>query len=101
MLSWIPWLIACVSLVGCLILWFRDVRRIMLERQSTVESAAEQLNFWRRKASQTIDDPDAAAVLKRSEDIYGQAVNIYNKSMRKPWVCLPARLMGFRSIPYR
>ena len=50
MAPWPIYLIAITSTVGCFILWFRDVRRIMRERKSTVESAASQLAVWEEKA---------------------------------------------------
>ena len=91
-------LVAVVSTAAFLFLWFRDVRRIMRERKSTVESARSQLSFFRDKAHKARDDPDTAAILERSESIYRQAVEHYNQTLRKPWVCLPAALMGFRMI---
>ena len=96
---WIPWLTAAVSTAACLIFWFRDVRRIMDERKSTVESAAGQLAACRKKAAQTRGDPESAAVLERSEKIYRQAVYIYDQTLKKPNIFVPAILMGFRSIP--
>ena len=91
-------LIAVISTAAFLCLWFRDVRRIMREQKSTVESAKAQLNIFREKAHKARDDPDAAAVLERSESIYRQAVDHYNRTLRRPWVYLPATLMGFRMI---
>lgn len=91
-------LIAVVSTAAFLWLWFRDVRRIMRERKSTVDSARAQLNVFRDKAHKARDDPDTAAILTRSESIYRQAVDNYNRTLRKPWVYLPATLMGFRMI---
>jgi len=98
MAPWLMSLIAVVSVALCLFLWFRDVRRIMQERKNTVESAAGQLAVHREKARKARDDPDAAAVLARSEDIYQQAVDIYNRTLQKPWNYLPARLMGYHRI---
>ena len=94
--SWFPWLIALSSTTLCLFLWFRDVRRIMTSRKSTVESAAGQLAVCRRKAADA--QSGSAEVLKRSESIYRQAVDLYNAALHKPWICLPAALMGFRPI---
>ena len=98
MSSWLAWLIAILSTAAFLVLWFREVRRLMLERKSTVESAAGQLAACREKAAQANGDPDAAAILARSESIYQQAVDIYKQTMCKPWIYLPARLMGFQQI---
>ena len=96
MSAWLAWLIAIISSLGCLFLWFRDVRRIMRDRLSTVEYAAKQLACFRKKAANTQNDPEAAALLERSERIYRQAVEQYALSMEKPWIRLPASLMGFR-----
>ena len=98
MQSWIAWLIAVASAALCLHLWFRDVRRIMRERKSTVDSAKAQLDVFREKAHKARDDPDTAAIMERSESIYRQAVEHYNQALRKPWNRLPAALMGFRMI---
>lgn len=95
---WLITLIAVVSVTLCLFLWFRDVRRIMGERKSTLDSAAGQLAACRDRVRKARDDPDAAAILKRSEDIYQQAATIYDRTIKKPWVFLPARLMGFQPI---
>lgn len=98
MASWLAPLIAILSTAICLFLWFRDVRRIMMEQKSTVESAKAQLVIFREKAQKSRDDPNAAAVLARSESIYRQAVEHYNGTLRKPWIYPPAALMGFRII---
>lgn len=98
MATWLAWLIAGVSTIMCLFLWFREVRRIMRERMNTVESAAAQLDACQKRVMQTAREPNAVAVLTRSEDIYRQAVDLYHRQLRKPWVWLPATLMGFRFI---
>lgn len=98
MTSWMIALVAAVSTTICLFLWFRDVRRVMRERKSTAESAAGQLAVYRERARKARDDPEAAAILDRSENIYRQAVDLYNETLRKPWNCLPAYLMGFRRM---
>lgn len=98
MASWLVPLIAIISTFTCLHLWFRDVRRIMKEQKSTVESAKAQLRIFREKAHKARNDQDAAAVLARSESIYRQAVEHYNRTLRKPWIYPPAALMGFRMI---
>ena len=91
-------LIAVIITALCIFLWFRDVRRIMKEQRSTVESARRQLASSRERTAKARDDPDAAAVLERSENIYRQAVEHYNRTLRRPWVYPPAALMGFRMI---
>ena len=68
-----------------------------MERKSTVESVAGQLAFSRKKAAEARYKPDATAVLKRSEGIYRQTVDICNKTRHKLWVFFPAFLMGFKA----
>ena len=98
MAPWLISLIAVVSIALCLFLWFRGVRRIMRERKSTVESAAGQLAVHRERARKARGDPEAAAILERSESIYRQAVDIYNRTLKKTWNYLPAHLMGYHRI---
>ena len=99
--SWLAWLIAIICAAAFLILWFRDVRRIMRERRSTLEYAAGQMRSWREKAIKAEDDPHVAAVFRRSETIYQQAVDHYNDTLARPWIRLPAALMGFRPLKDR
>lgn len=98
MRAWLPWLIALVSTGVCVALWFREVRRVLRDRASMVESAAEQLAACTRRAAADRCDPQLAEVLRRSESIYRQAVDHYNETLHRPWVCLPGRLMGFRPL---
>lgn len=96
-----PWpilLIAVGSTFLCLYLWFREVRRIMQERKNTVESALGQLATCWEKAHRARGDPEVSDVFARSENIYRQAVDLYNRTLKNPWYCLPAYLMGFRHI---
>lgn len=98
MVPWMISLIAVTSTVLCLLLWFRDVWCIMRERKSTVESARGQLVACQERARRARGDPEAKAVLERSEKIYKQAVDIYNRTLRRPWNYLPALFMGFHYI---
>lgn len=98
MLFWMVWWMAIAGIEGCLIFWLRDVQRIMQERKSMVDSAAGQLATYRERAAALPEDPAVAAVLARSEHIYSQAVDIYNRTIEKVWVYLPAVLLGFRKI---
>ena len=91
-------LFAVFGIALCFYLWFRDVRRVMSERKSMVESAAIQVTVYREKALKIRGEPETAAVLERSERIYRQAVDRYNQALQKPGNYLPAHLMGFHSI---
>ena len=100
MTFWMIALVAVVSTAACVFLWFRDVRRIMRERKSIVESAESQLAVFRDRTGKSRDDADTAAILERSESIYCQAVEHYNRTLNRPWVYPPAALMGYRTISY-
>ena len=71
---------------------------VALPQASRVESAASQLAVYRKKAVADRTDPDAVAVLARSHSIYRQAVDIYNQTLKRPWVRFPAFLMGYESL---
>ena len=97
MQTWIAWTIAVLCLAAFLALWFCDVRRIMRDRKSTVESAQGQLTTCRKNAGGE-EVEQSNALLERSERIYRQAVDLYNRTMRKPWIYLPARLMHYHFL---
>ncbi|MBD8995190.1 MAG: hypothetical protein EGR26_01600 [Clostridiales bacterium] len=99
MTPWIAWLIAAVCAAAFVALWSWEVRRMLIGRQSIVDSAASQVTAFRRRLAQTPADREAAAVLYRSESIYRQAVDNYNHALYRPWVYIPARIMGFRRAP--
>lgn len=69
------------------------------QKKHTVDSAAGQLDAFRRRAAETCCDGELTQILRRSESIYHQAVDNYNRTFSRPWLYLPARLMGFRRIP--
>lgn len=75
------------------------MRRVLNDRKSIVDSAAGQLTSFRRRAEVAPCDKEFTQVLRRSESIYYQAVHNYNRTFSRPWVYLPARLMGFRRAP--
>ena len=98
MSSWLIWIVAIISITICLFLWFRDVRRIMRERISMVESAVGQLTCFQNKAAEVVCDPELTKILMRSERIYQQAVELYHQALTRPWIRIPAYIMGFRPI---
>ena len=98
MVIWIILPIAVISTALCIFLWFREVRRIMQEQKSTVESATRQPATCQEAARRAQASPDSVAILTRSEDIHRQAVAIYNRTLQNPLYRLPANLMGFFTI---
>jgi len=93
--TYLAWVIAGVSTLVCLTLWFREVGRVMQKRKSTVDSAAVQLEICRRRVAQSMEDEGASAVLARSEDIYRQAVAQYHHQLERPLNRLSAMLLGY------
>lgn len=98
MWTWIAWLIAAFSSTTAVILWLREVRRVLLDKRAIVSVAAAQLTSARQTAANTPEDTQSAAVLTRSTRIYRQAVSNYNTALVKPAYCLPAFLLGFSPI---
>lgn len=90
---------AAVGLAVGVHFWFHKVLHIMQERRNTVEIAASQLEAQRRKADEKHYDSDLAKIIGRCENDYQRAETLYNQSFAKPWIWLPAVLMGFRKIP--
>ena len=78
----------------CLFLWFRRVWQTMQDRRRAVNFAAEQVKIFRAMEN----DLKNKDVLKRSEDIYKQAVILYQIALENPFNWLPATLMFFRPI---
>jgi len=87
------------STAGIIVLWFLNVRRVMREKRNMLESAASQLSGFRLQANGSPFDPELAALLSRSESIYCQAHDLYQKELKKPWIFPPAALMGFCRLP--
>lgn len=102
MLFWFSWLILVVAVTGlaiCVYLWFRRVQSIMREQKRTVESAAGQLAAFRSQVVEKHYDPDLAKIIMRCENLYRQAETQYHETYYKPWIWLPATIMGFHAIP--
>lgn len=96
---WIVWIVAAAGMAVCVYQWFGKVQRIMGERKSNMEMAAGQLAACRRMTIAARYDPELAETLAHSESIYRQAEELYNRAFYRPWVWLPAVLIGFRPIP--
>lgn len=95
-MKWIIWLVAIASTSALVVLWFWEVRRLLRQHQSMVESARCQLAAFEKRAAEVVGDADVAEVLRRSESIYRQAAGNYNETLHRPWIYIPGRLMGFR-----
>ncbi len=92
-------LLAAMSLLAFLALWFRTVWREMLKRSDTAASAKTQLDINQRQFPllvKRLGTDDAKALLARSEDIYQQAATLYNQALAKPCNIVPGLVLGFR-----
>ena len=94
--GWFGWLLAVVSTVGFVFLWFWEVRRVLRNYRSMVQCAAVSC---RKRLAQSQQDAALLEVLRRSESIYRQAAEHYNTALCKPWAYLPGWLLGFRKVP--
>ena len=88
-MKWVIWLMAIASTSALVVLWFWEVRRLLRQHRSMVESARCQ------RAAEAAGNTDVAEVLRRSESIYRQAAGNYNETLHRPWIYIPGRLMGF------
>ena len=93
--GWFGWLLAGISTVGFVSLWFWEVRRVLRNYRSMVQCAAGQLVSCRKRLAQSQQDAALLEVLRRSESIYRQAAGNYNETLHRPWIYIPGRLMGF------
>ena len=94
-MKWIIWLVAIASTSALVALWFWEVRRLLRQHRSMVESARCQLAAFEKRAAEAAGNADVAEVLRRSESIYRQAAGNYNETLHRPWIYIPGRLMGF------
>ena len=99
MIVWLVWGVAAAIIVTCTYQWFHKVQRIMQERKNSMESAAGQLASCRREVIAARYSVELTEVMEHSESVYRQAEADYHKAFYKPWIWLPAILMGFRAIP--
>ena len=94
-MKWVIWLVAIASTSALVALWFWEVRRLLRQHRSMVESARCQLAAFEKRAAEAAGNADVAEVLRRSESIYRQAAGNYNETLHRPWIYIPGRLMGF------
>ena len=94
-MKWVIWLVAVASTSALVALWFWEVRRLLRQHRSMVESARFQLAAFEKRAAEAAGNADVAEVLRRSESIYRQAAGNYNETLHRLWIYIPGRLMGF------
>ena len=93
--------VAFISTISFLMLWFLTVYRELRSKKDTVNSAENQLAACRKNhmlSSGSSDEQAAKSILARSLDIYNQSVTLYNQTLNGPWNRIPGFLMGFRQI---
>lgn len=94
-MKWVIWLVAIASTSALVALWFWEVRRLLRQHRSKVESARCQLAAFEKRAAEAAGNADVTEVLRRSESIYRQAAGNYNETLHRLWIYIPGRLMGF------
>lgn len=91
--------IATISTIAFMVLWFWVVRKELYAKENMVAAVQYQLTASRETYDRVRDGPEgekAMEIFKRSQSIYKQAVEIYNKTLHKPFNAIPALLLGFR-----
>ncbi|MEG0339211.1 MAG: hypothetical protein RR573_04780 [Oscillospiraceae bacterium] len=94
-------LIAGISTVAFVTLWFRVVRRELYAKQKAEDAAMCQLIASRQSYMRARDGPkdkQAQEILEISEQVHNQSVQLYNEALHKPLNVIPGILMGFRTI---
>lgn len=102
MTVWIAWLIAGISTVGLMIIWFITAHRELARAKQSVENAIRQVRLHIDGCAQVCNGPYEAAAsnsLSVSRSIYREAVKNYEAARYKPLNRLPALLLGYRAIP--
>ena len=94
-MKWVIWLVAIASTSALVALWFWEVRRLLRQHRSMVESARCQLAAFEKRAAEAAGNADVTEVLRRSESIYRQAAGNYNETLHRLWIYIPGQLMGF------
>jgi len=97
----IAFVLALISTISFLALWFMTVYHELRSKTDTVKSAENQLAACRKNhmlLSDSSDEQSAKSILSRSMDIYNQSVMLYNQTLNRPWNRIPGYLMGFRQI---
>lgn len=97
MINWFLGMTILISTIGLIRFWFHKVRNLLNTQKEMLETAEKQLSDYRSKHICDRNDPEIAAILKRCENIYQQAVSHYNDVYHKTWVYFPAKLMGFQA----
>ena len=67
--QWIAWLAALVSFSAFLVLWFREVRRMLRSLKSIVDSALEQAAACRRSAAHAAGVPSLYSTIAPSSRV--------------------------------
>jgi len=98
-LTIIPYLLAGVSTIAFIALWFWVAYQELVAKQKMVQSATDQLLACRKTYLQSKDEAGEAeseTILARSQDIYIQSITLYNQALKKPRNFIPGYIMGFR-----
>ena len=89
---WMKGLLALVAAAVCGYFWLWNAKRVLSRQRSAVENAARQ---YARCGKRAQNMEETMELLDRSENAYRHAVDVYNQGLKKFWLRLPARLMGY------
>ena len=101
MTAWIAWLLAGVSTVGLVIIWFVSAHRELARAKQSVENAIRQVRLHIDGQAEVRGGPYEAAAaisLSVSRSIYHETVKNYEAARYKLVNRLPALLLGYRAI---
>ncbi|MEG0020108.1 MAG: hypothetical protein RSA20_00720 [Oscillospiraceae bacterium] len=101
MITLVACTVAIASTVAFMILWFSMVQKELSAKQNMAKSAKLQLVSAQKKnirAKNSHEKQISQSVLSRSEDIYKQSVENYNRSLKEVQNFIPGSLMGFRQL---
>lgn len=97
----IAYIIAVLSTLALIILWFINVHKVLYRKRDAVYKTQEELRLHQNgfKAKRgSLEELTAKHMLDTSTQIYEQINAAYNKVFKNPIYWVPGVLMGFKNI---
>lgn len=96
----IAYLIAGVCVLGVVAIWFVTAHKELSTRRQNLNSLCDQLLMHENACAQArgVAGELAIKMLKTNRMVYQQAVQNYNRLLKKPTYRLPALLMRFHFV---
>jgi len=95
----IAYLIAALSIIALIVMWFVNVYKALYLKRDAVYKAQEEFKLHQkgyRKKRGSPEEPTAKHMLDTSAQIYEQIAAIYSKTFKHPFYRVPGVLMGFK-----